>query len=366
MQLEFHQLDRRFEHLRVRDPGRHRRLLASLADTGQQTPIVVVALADRPDRYLVIDGYKRLAALKQLGRDTVTAVAWPMGEAEALLLDRSQRMSEQESALEQGWLLQEMEQRYGYSTDELARRFDRSRSWVLRRLALVELLPDSVQQQVRDGQFAAQVAMKYLVPVARVSLADCQRMAAAFAAHRHPTRQAAQLYAAWRDATPPVRQRILAEPDLFLRARQQVAPSPQASTLLQDLETALAIVTRAGRRLTHELDHAEGEDARRKIDRLHAQLDHLIRKFSPPSPEEEAVTHVDAGAADHDAGAASEESADPRDCQPVEAIAAGRPYRAPLELHRRAGDPAPRQGRPAPGANPRVTGAVSGESRASP
>jgi hypothetical protein len=38
MQLEFHQLDRRWEHLRVREPQRQRRLLASLADSGQQTP----------------------------------------------------------------------------------------------------------------------------------------------------------------------------------------------------------------------------------------------------------------------------------------------------------------------------------------
>ena len=63
MQLEFHQLDRRWEHLRVRHPQRQRRLLASLAASGQQTPIVVVAVANQADRYLVIDGYKRIAAL---------------------------------------------------------------------------------------------------------------------------------------------------------------------------------------------------------------------------------------------------------------------------------------------------------------
>ena len=49
MQLEFHQLDRRWEHLRVRHPARQRRLLASLADTGQQSPIVVVAAEGQPD-----------------------------------------------------------------------------------------------------------------------------------------------------------------------------------------------------------------------------------------------------------------------------------------------------------------------------
>ena len=81
------QLDRRWEHLRARQPGRQRRLLASLATAGQQTPIVVAAVADHPDRYLVIDGYKRISALEQLGRDTVEAVVWPLAAAAALVLE---------------------------------------------------------------------------------------------------------------------------------------------------------------------------------------------------------------------------------------------------------------------------------------
>ena len=135
MQLEFHQLERRWEHLRVRHPTRQRRLLASLAESGQQTPIVVVVAGEgQAERYVVIDGYKRMAALEQLGRDTVEAVVWPMSEAAAVLLDRSLRLSQQETALEVGWLLAELEQRFGYGLEELARRFDRSVSWVSRRL----------------------------------------------------------------------------------------------------------------------------------------------------------------------------------------------------------------------------------------
>ena len=139
MQLEFHQLDRRWEHLRVRQPHRQRHLMASLAECGQQMPIIVVVSAENRERYLVIDGHKRIAALQQLGRDTVEATVWAMSEAEALLLERSLRLSPQESALEQGWLLTEMEQRYGYSLEELGRRFDRSVTWVSRRLGLVGL-----------------------------------------------------------------------------------------------------------------------------------------------------------------------------------------------------------------------------------
>jgi len=82
--LEFHQLDRRLAHLRVRHPARFRRLLASLAETGQQTPIVVIQQASR---YLVIDGHHRIAALEQLRRDTVDAIVLDtVNEAEALLL----------------------------------------------------------------------------------------------------------------------------------------------------------------------------------------------------------------------------------------------------------------------------------------
>lgn len=138
MRLELHQLERRLEHLRVRHPERQRRLLASLASSGQQTPIIVVA-GEQADRYLVIDGYQRIAALQQLGRDTVEAVLWSLSEVEALLLDRSLRCGEHETALEEGWLLVELEQRFGYGLEELARRFDRSASWVSRRMGLVEL-----------------------------------------------------------------------------------------------------------------------------------------------------------------------------------------------------------------------------------
>src|SRR5258708_2840659 len=252
MQLEFHQLERCWEHLRVRHPGRQRRLWASLDDSGQQAAIVVVAAEGQTDRYVVIDGYKRIAALEQLGRDTVETVVWPMSEAAAVLLDRSLRLSEHETALEVGWLLAELEQRFGYGLDELARRFDRSVSWVSRRLALVEVLPEAIQQQVREGKILAQVALKFLVPVARQSLEDCQRMAAIFVQHHSDTREAGQLYGAWRKGSPAVRKRILDEPQLLFKAQRQAqekAPAGNVAELLRDLEMAVASVNRAQRRL---------------------------------------------------------------------------------------------------------------------
>jgi ParB family transcriptional regulator, chromosome partitioning protein len=367
MQLEFHQLDRRWEHLRVRHPARQRRLLASLAEAGQQTPIVVVAAAGQPGRYLVIDGYKRIAALQQLGRDMVEAVAWPMGEAEALLLERSLRFSEHESALEQGWLLAEMEQRFGYGLDELARRFDRSVSWVSRRLALVELLPEAIQQQVREGMLSAQLAMKYLAPVARVDADHCARMAAAFVQHRCDTRQAGQLYAAWRDGSRAVRERILAEPELFLKTqRQPAAAKPVAVEQVErDLEMAIAILRRAGRRLGEALPEMTGpqqkqaqgqiENARRELDRMTARIG-----------KEQGEPHAESGTTNRNSGTERAGSEQTRDRPRAETVAPDRAQSAALELQQRAGNPTGGESRTLPRTDPRSVDPLQGESRASP
>jgi ParB family transcriptional regulator, chromosome partitioning protein len=366
MHLEFHQLDRRWEHLRVREPQRQRRLLASLADGGQQTPIVVVA-AGPPDRYLVIDGHKRVAALEQLGRDTVEATVWAMSEAEAVLLSRSLRFSPQESALEQGWLLAEMEQRFGYGLDELARRFDRSSSWVSRRLALVELLPEAIQQQVREGKLAAQVAMKYLVPVARVNAEDCTRMAAAFVAHHCNTRQAGQLYTAWRKGTRAVRERILTEPELFLKTqRQSPAARPAAVEQVErDLDMVIAILRRTGRRLAEALPEmtspqqkqAQGqmETARRELHRMAER----IGKEQEPKHAEPGTTHRDPG----DEGEGSEQT---RDRTGAALVAVDRAQSAARQLHQRAGDPTGGESGTLPRTDPGAFDIVQGESRASP
>lgn len=361
MQLEFHQLDRRWEHLRVRHPARQRRLLASLAECGQQTPIVVVAAEGQADRYVVIDGYKRIVALEQLGRDTVEAVMWPMSEAAAVLLDRSLRLSERETALEVGWLLAELEQRFGYSLDELARRFDRSVSWVSRRLALVELLPQTIQQQVREGKIGAQVAMKFLVPVARQSLEDCQRMALIFATHHCNTRQAGQLYAAWRGGSAAIRQRILGNPALFFKTQCQCGA---AAELMRDLEMVVAILNRIHHRLADaalELDAQQCEAARQQIGRMGKQLQHIDQRLLP-----EQTPHVEPSTTHHDSGTAAGRKGDTRDRAGDGNLPWGGAQSPALELHRGAGVDASGESRTLSATDPGAFRPVQGESRASP
>jgi ParB family chromosome partitioning protein len=367
MQLEFHQLDRRWAHLRVREPHRQRRLLASLADSGQQTPIVVVVSEDNRERYLVIDGHKRVAALEQLGRDTVEATVWAMSEAEALVLSRSLRFSPQESALEQGWLLVEMERRFGCSLEELGRRFDRSTSWVSRRMALVELLPEAIQQQVREGKIGAQVAMKYLVPVARVEAEHCERMAAAFIEHHCDARQAGQLYTAWRKGSRVVRERILSEPELFLKT-QRPPPAAQPAAVQQverDLEMALAILHRAHRRLTEamaEMNVPQQEQTQRRIESARRELARMAERIG----KERETKHAEPGATNRDSGTEHEGSEQTRDRARVESIAPERAQSPASELHQRPRNPAGGESGTAPPTDPGSCGFLQGQSRASP
>jgi ParB/RepB/Spo0J family partition protein len=370
MKLEFHQLDHRQEALRVRHPQRQRQLLASLAASGQQVPIVVVA--DQPDRYLVIDGYKRIAALKQLGRDTVEAVIWPLGEVAALVLDRSLRWSERESALEEGWLLADLEQRFGYDLEKLARQFDRSVSWVSRRLALVELLPDSVQQQVRTGEISAQVAMKYLVPVARGSLDDCQRMAAAFARHKFSSRQAGQLYAAWRDASPQIRQRILEQPQLFLKVQAEPQPSAVSPVqeLLRDLEMVAAIAQRANRRLRRasaefeQMDSEQSEQVRHQIDLALEELHRMAARIPEVQPGKEE--HVESESTSYDSGTARKGSEETRDRPPAERLSFDCTQGASFQLRGSTSAPACGEGRTLSATDPGVVAQLQGKSCAGP
>lgn len=253
MDLELHQLELRYAQLRTRDPRRERQLVASLAEVGQLMPIVVVA-GGEGGRYIVVDGYKRERATRRLRQDTVRATCWQLDEAEALMLERLMRTTDRESPLEQGWLLGELRVRFALTLEELARRFDKSPSWVSRRLALVDELPAAVQEQVRTGRLPAYAAMKYLVPLARAKREDCVRLAEAVAGRRLSTRELGALCEGFRTGGGKTRELVLRDPLVFLRARAAAqAPEPAPKSLGQQLLEDLGALGGIARRVTRRL-----------------------------------------------------------------------------------------------------------------
>ena len=204
---------------------------------------------------MLVDGYKRVRALLRLRRDTVRAVSWELSEMEALLLERLMRTTEGDSAIEQGWLLRELRERFHLGLEELARRFDKSPSWVSRRLGLVSDLPATVQDKVRIGAIPAHAAMKHLVPLARAKREDCERLCAALAPLRPSTRQVAQICAAYSVGDEKARALVLADPAVILRAHEEARRPPStaeqspARQLLGDFGALGGVARRAHRRL---------------------------------------------------------------------------------------------------------------------
>lgn len=257
MDLEFQQLELRYEALRRRNASREARLLASLAQLGQQVPVVVVG-GGEGNRLVLVDGYKRVRALKALKSDTVQATRWELSEPEALLLERLMRCTESDGPLEQAWLLRELHARFALTHEELARRFEKSPSWVSRRLALAGELPEEIQARVREGVLVAHAAMKFLVPMARANRADALSLTAALTSRPASSRQVGAVYGAWLSGNPKTRALLVADPWLFLRAleesrrAEQVERSP-AQQLLSDFGALGGISRRACSKLRQGL-----------------------------------------------------------------------------------------------------------------
>lgn len=272
MQLEIAQLDRKYATLRIDDRMRRSQLTASLLEHGQQTPVVVVSSAEA-GRYVLIDGYLRVAVLQALCRDLVEAMVLALGEAEALVLGHRVDGARERTALEQGWLLRELIETHGLSRQQLTVQLGRSSSWISRRLSLVEVLPEAVQRAVQTGKLCAHAALRYLVPLARANASQCETLVARLGSQPVTVRQMGRLYTAWRDGDPQQRERVVQHPQLLLQATapEALPPVPENSValLLADLGMLASVASRASRRLQEHAYRDASARERRRIRRSH-------------------------------------------------------------------------------------------------
>lgn len=255
MELEFHQLEKKYAALRIADAARITRLVASLCAHGQQQPVLVVRGARQEEggeRYVLIDGYARAAALDRLKRDSVEAAVLELTEAQALVLAFRIERNRPRSAIEEAWLLRELIEGHAMGQRDLGPLLGRSASWVSRRLGLIAVLPAPAEDAVRAGRLPAYAAMKYLVPLARANAAACTQLVTQLGGRAVSVRQMGRLYAGWRAGNAEQRQAIVERPWLYLDLdeKQAVATAPsdpgseREQRLLRDLGMLSAICHR--------------------------------------------------------------------------------------------------------------------------
>lgn len=230
--IDLHRLDLRFAPARLIDPGAVAALAHSIEQSGQLVPCIAVSAADGAD-LILIDGYRRIDALRRLGRDTARIETWTCSLGQSLVSFFARQGQRPLAAIEEGLLLQELTQGQGMAQREVARQIGRDVSWVSRRLDLVCGLPDPLLQAVREGMLSPWAATRILAPLARANTAHASTVLESLNAHPLSSRELALWFAHYQRATRTVRERMVTQPQLFLQSLA-VAHETQTDTRVRD------------------------------------------------------------------------------------------------------------------------------------
>lgn len=214
--VELHRLDLRFAHVRLCEPPALDRLARSLERCGQLTACIAVADAAHA-RWILVDGYRRVAALRRLGRDTATVECWDCDLAQALVQLLARADARRFTAIEEALLLRELINQFALSQHAIARRTGRDVSWVSRRLQLVSALPDTLLDAVRGGTLSTWAATRVLAPLARANSDHAQQLLSAITASPLSTRELHCWFTHYQRANQPSRARLVSHPRLFLQ-----------------------------------------------------------------------------------------------------------------------------------------------------
>ncbi|CAM4208271.1 ParB/RepB/Spo0J family partition protein [Roseateles saccharophilus] len=255
--IEIERLQLRFVGARVSDERAVKRLMQSIDACGQLVACIAVEDDGAQAVPVLIDGYRRVAALRRLGRDTarVQCCQCTVGQALAQLLACAQ--SRALAAIEQALLLRELIEAQQLSQRDAARQCGRDVSWVQRRLLLLQALPDAVLEAVRGAGVSSWAAVRVFVPLARANSDHAHRLLASLGAQRLSTRELRAWFEHYQGAQCAQRERMVEHPRLFIdslherereRQAQRLRDGPERE-LVGELGQLQALLGRARRRL---------------------------------------------------------------------------------------------------------------------
>jgi ParB-like chromosome segregation protein Spo0J len=150
------QLGEHYRRYRLPDPQAEADMAGSLRRWGQLAPVVICRHQERPE---VVDGFKRLAAARVIGLPTLNARLLDADERTAKaavygLNCAGQRLRDWEEA----WIVYALVRDDGLSQPAVADLLGKHKSWVCRRLALIERLADEARADLRLGLLSVTAA----------------------------------------------------------------------------------------------------------------------------------------------------------------------------------------------------------------
>ena len=146
----------RLAALRLADATALASMRMSLTRHGQLSP---VRAFEGGDTLEVFDGFKRLRAARGLGLAELRAIVVDLDVVDATVHMRELHAGRGLTALEEAWIVRALHRDHHLSQGEIAARLHCHKSWVCRRLMLVEALDASVQADVRLGLLVPRAAV---------------------------------------------------------------------------------------------------------------------------------------------------------------------------------------------------------------
>jgi ParB-like chromosome segregation protein Spo0J len=149
-------LGERYRRYRLADPGAEEAMAWSLRRFGQAS---AVTACWRDGRAELLDGFKRRAAAVQLGWTTLSVRVLDVDERAAkAAIHGLNSVGGRPSELEEAWLVQALVREDGLTQVEAGQLLNKHKSWVCRRLALLERLSAAAQGELRLGLLSAGLA----------------------------------------------------------------------------------------------------------------------------------------------------------------------------------------------------------------
>lgn len=256
-ELDLHRIQLRFAHMRLQKSATWQRLLSSIGQVGQKVPVVVVP--DANGDFILLDGYLRVKALQHCRQDTVMSEIWECDPQHGLLQVLAGLQQRPWEAIEEAYLLQELIN-YGMTPQAISAQIGRDPSFISRRLQLLSIGSDELLTAITERKISAWAGSRILAPLARANMAHATHLIAHLQGKTYSTRQLQQFYVHYQNSNKTVRERMVANPDLFLQslenqekseATQRLASGPEGEwkkilnimmNYLGRLETLIPIV----------------------------------------------------------------------------------------------------------------------------
>jgi ParB/RepB/Spo0J family partition protein len=149
-------LGERYRRYRLSDPAAEEVMARSLRQYGQSSPVVVCL---RDHQLELLDGFKRRAAAPLADLRTLSARVVEADEAAAkAAIYGLNRLGTQPSELEEAWIVHALVREDGLTQVQAAELLGHHKSWISRRLALLERLCDEAKSELRLGLLAPSLA----------------------------------------------------------------------------------------------------------------------------------------------------------------------------------------------------------------